>query len=225
MYDFFTSLVSSLSSILLSLYYATLRIDFVDDKNLLILKLKKSNFIVVIWHTFVEAAVLCLHSRDLVIYSDHPRTESYEKSISHIAREVGIKTIRSMGFDVVDASLGKQSAGILNFVKKIKAGRPALIAPDGPDGPIYRAKPGAVYMAKKTNSLLLPIGFSASKFITLPNWDDFVLPLPFSRVIMVVGKPLEIGLSLSAEEQKEQTEKLESVLDGLNLRALNLIET
>jgi lysophospholipid acyltransferase (LPLAT)-like uncharacterized protein len=218
-YQVFTNLAASLTTILVSLYSATLRIEVVGEENLLLLKLKGESFIVTVWHTFVEVAVLCLHSRDFVIYSDHPRTESYEKSGHHLAREVGIKTVNALGFDVLDASLEKQSVALLKFIRKIRRGAPALIAPDGPDGPIYKAKAGAVYIAQKTRSAILPVGFSFSRFITLRNWDDFVLPLPFSRIVMVVGDPMMIRGRLSGGELDESAARLEKRLDALCHRA------
>jgi hypothetical protein len=222
-YQVSTNLAASLTTILVSLYSATLRIDVVDEENMLLLKLKGESFVVTVWHTFVEAAVLCLHSRDLVIYTDHPRTESYENSRHHLVREVGIKTVNALGFDVLDASLEKQSVALLKFIKKIRRGAPALIAPDGPDGPIYRAKTGAVYIAQKTKSAILPVGFSFSRFITLRNWDDFALPLPFSRIVMVVGDPIMIKGRLSGVELDKSAARLEERLDALCHRASEIL--
>jgi hypothetical protein len=222
-YSTLTTFVASLSAILVSLYNATLRIEIIGEENLLLSRLKGDNIIVAVWHTFVEAAVLCLHSRNLVIYTDHPRNEDYERSLRHLSREVGIKTVSALGFDVLDASLEKQSSALLRFVRKVKKGNPALIAPDGPDGPVYRAKTGAVYIAQKTRSRVLPVGFSFSRFITLQNWDDFVLPLPFSRIVMLIGEPVAVEGRLTGAELEEHTASLERKLDDLCRRAGEII--
>jgi len=222
-YNLVTSFLALATTILVSIYNATLQIDIVGEENLLLLNLKGENFIVAVWHTFVEAAVLCLHSRNLVIYTDHPRRSSYEKSRRHISREVGLKTVSSLGFNVLDASLEKQSVALLKFVKMIKRGAPALIAPDGPDGPVYRAKAGAAYIAGKTKCRILPVGFAFSRFITLPNWDDFVLPLPFSRIVLVVGDPMEIDGRARGGELDASTGTLEERLDSLCHRAGGII--
>jgi lysophospholipid acyltransferase (LPLAT)-like uncharacterized protein len=63
------------------------------------------------------------------------------------------------------------------------------------------------------------VGFSFSRFITLRNWDDFVLPLPFSRIVMVVGDPMMIKGRLSGGELDERTARLEKRLDALCHRA------
>jgi hypothetical protein len=204
---------------LINLYHASLSIQIKGEENLLWLYLKSENFIAAVWHTYVQAAILCLHSRNLAIYSDHLRSEEYDKSLAHFSRDIGIKTSRALGFEVIDASLGKQSKAILNYIKLIRNGTPALIAPDGPQGPIYKAKPGTVYIAQKSESVILPIGFSASRFITLPNWDDMILPLPFSKIYMIIGEPIQMKLNQSAEEQLNVSLILEKTLDKLCIEA------
>ncbi|MBI3394998.1 MAG: hypothetical protein HY042_04110 [Spirochaetia bacterium] len=222
-YRFITSFVASISTVLLSIYQATLEFEVEGEDHIRILKARGKNYIASVWHTFVDAAVFCLHDRNLVIYSDHPRTPEYEKSWTHFVREIGLKTIRGLGFDVLDASLGKQSAGVLNFIKKIQNGSPALVAPDGPHGPIYEAKPGVIYMAKKADSVVLPIGVGFSRRIVGPNWDDFNLPLPFSRVAIVIGEPIEPAADMTDAQMTEHTKQMEAVLDKLCFRANEIL--
>ncbi len=222
-YRAITSLLSTISAILLSIYQSTLEYIIEGEDHLRLLRTQKKNHIVAIWHTFVDAAVFCLHHRNLCIYSDHPRTEEYENSLTHFMREIGLKTLRALGFEVVDASMGKQSAGIMNFIKKIQNGTPSLVAPDGPSGPIYEAKPGVVYMAVKANSCIVPIGVGFSRRITSSNWDDLSFPLPFSRVALVIGEPLQPSDDTSEASLAKQAKQLEEILDQLCFRANEIL--
>lgn len=222
-YRAITSLFASIGAILLSIYQSTLEIEIEGDEHLYLLRAKKKNHILAVWHTFVDAAVFSFHHRKLCIYSDHPRTEEYEKSFTHFVREIGLKTLKALGFDVLDASLGKQSAGIVNFIKKIQSGTPALVAPDGPHGPIYEAKPGVVYMAAKADSVVVPVGVGFSRRITGSNWDDFSFPLPFSKVTVVIGEPLVPENDLSDAALARQAAKLEKTLDDLCFRANEML--
>ncbi|WCL50896.1 lysophospholipid acyltransferase family protein [Leptospira sp. GIMC2001] len=223
LYRAITSLISSFAAILLSIYQSTLEFIIEGEDHLRILRTLRKNHIVAIWHTFVDGAVFCLHHRNLCIYSDHPRTKEYEQSVTHFVREIGLKTLRALGFDVLDASLGKQSAGIMNFIKKIQTGTPALIAPDGPSGPIYEAKPGVIYMAAKANSCIVPIGVGFSRRIVSSNWDDLSFPLPFSRVAFVVGEPIIPTSDLSEDSLAKQAKELEDTLDRLCFRANEIL--
>jgi hypothetical protein len=222
-YQSTTSLASGLSSILLTIYQATLDFAIEGDDHIRLLQAGRKNYIIAVWHSFVDAAIFCLHSRGVCIYSDHPRTRQYESSWTHYLREIGLKTIRGMGYEVLDASLGKQSQGIINFIKIIKEGTPALVAPDGPHGPIYEAKPGVIYMARKSGSVIVPVGMGFSRRVVGPNWDDFALPLPFSRVGLVVGEPIEPSAATDEASLATQARQMENRLDELCFRANDIV--
>jgi lysophospholipid acyltransferase (LPLAT)-like uncharacterized protein len=223
LYSQSTSIFASLASFLLSVYESTLEFIVEGDDHIRMLKGAGKNYICSVWHTFVDAAIFGLHHRGICIYSDHPRTREYEESLTHYTREIGLKVIRSFGYDVVDASLGRQSQGVINFIKAIQNGAPALVAPDGPHGPIYEAKPGVIYMARKAGAVVLPIGFGFSRRITGPNWDDFALPLPFSRVAMTIGEPIVPEADASEEGLARQGKAMEAELDRLCFRANDLV--
>ncbi|MCB1172830.1 MAG: hypothetical protein KDK39_04665 [Leptospiraceae bacterium] len=219
-----TSLLAMLASLVLALYHATLEIVVEGDDEIRLTRGQSSNFILAVWHTFVDAAAFGLHTHNLLIYSDHPRTKNYRRSIQNISREVGLKTLNNLGYEVLDASLGKQSQGIMNFIKAIRSGRPALVAPDGPSGPNYEAKPGVIYMARKSDSVVIPVGVGCNWRITGPNWDDFILPLPFARIALVYGKAITPSADTSEESLARQASEMERQLDELCFRARDLAE-
>ena len=83
-----------------------------------------------------------------------------------------------------------QARGVVHLVRAVKQGASTFINPDGPDGPPYVVKPGVVYIAQKTGARLLPAAaFTATKY-RLKRWDRYSVPLPFSRIAMVIGKPV-----------------------------------
>ncbi|HID64586.1 MAG TPA: hypothetical protein EYP49_17855 [Anaerolineae bacterium] len=88
------------------------------------------------------------------------------------------------------STLLSQARGVVRLVRAVKRGASTFINPDGPDGPPYVVKPGAVYIARKTGARLLPSGaFTATKY-TLKRWDRYCVPLPFSRIAIVMGEPV-----------------------------------
>lgn len=211
-----------MATLLLSIYQSTLEIVVEGDDHIRMLNARRQNYIVAVWHTFVDAAVFGLHGHGLLIYSDHPRTRKYSRSLTNFFRQIGLGTLQSLGYHVLDASVGKQSQGIINFIKKIRAGQPALIAPDGPHGPNYEAKPGVIYMARKSSSVVVPIGIGCSRRVVGPNWDDFVMPLPFSRVAIVVGAPIHPESDTGVDALARQAAQMEASLDQLCFRARDL---
>ncbi|MGH7996831.1 MAG: lysophospholipid acyltransferase family protein [Opitutaceae bacterium] len=71
------------------------------------------------------------------------------------------------------------------LVDAVKAGCDAGITPDGPRGPCYEFKAGALVVARATGApvILLSCGFSSGW--RLNSWDRFWLPRPFSRLHVV----------------------------------------
>ena len=68
------------------------------------------------------------------------------------------------------------------LIRTVKAGNDVGVTPDGSRGPKYQAKPGALLVARASRSPVLLLSFSYSCAIRLKSWDQFVIPLPFSKV-------------------------------------------
>jgi lysophospholipid acyltransferase (LPLAT)-like uncharacterized protein len=91
---------------------------------------------------------------------------------------------------------------------------PAL-TPDGPRGPVHEFKPGAVLLSQLTGKPILPVSVAASRSFRFRTWDQFELPLPFSRVVIAYGEPVRMPRGLDAESlarmQGEMARKLQDL--------------
>jgi lysophospholipid acyltransferase (LPLAT)-like uncharacterized protein len=100
---------------------------------------------------------------------------------------MGMRTIRGSS-----SRLGREAAAAL--VEVMRAGHHVGVTPDGPRGPCYDFKPGALIVARRARAPLLLIGGEFSSAWRLRTWDRFYLPLPFSRVRvrceMIAADPL-----------------------------------
>lgn len=91
---------------------------------------------------------------------------------------IGLQAVRGSS-----NNLGREAATAL--VGVMRAGGDVGITPDGPRGPIYQFKPGALIVARLTRTPLLLIGADFEAAWRLRKaWDGFYLPKPFSRVRM-----------------------------------------
>jgi lysophospholipid acyltransferase (LPLAT)-like uncharacterized protein len=90
--------------------------------------------------------------------------------------------------------------------------RKAATVVDGPRGPRYRVKKGMIMAAMLAEVPLLPIMVSAHPALTLKGtWDQTLIPLPFSRVIVSYGKPWQLrpgGGSLRLEGIRREVEQV-----------------
>ena len=89
----------------------------------------------------------------------------------------GLRTVRGSS-----SRLGREAASAL--VETLRLGHDIGVTPDGPRGPCYDMKPGAVIVARRTRAPMLLIGGEFSSAWRLRSWDRFFLPKPFSRVRM-----------------------------------------
>lgn len=89
----------------------------------------------------------------------------------------GLGTVRGSS-----SRMGREAATAL--VEMLRDGYDVGITPDGPRGPCYDVKPGAVIVARRTRAPLLLVGGEFTAAWRLGSWDRFYIPVPFSRVRM-----------------------------------------
>ena len=68
------------------------------------------------------------------------------------------------------------------LIRAVKNGNDAGVTPDGSRGPKYQAKTGAIFVARASKSPIVLLSFTYTWCIRLKSWDQFVIPLPFSKV-------------------------------------------
>jgi lysophospholipid acyltransferase (LPLAT)-like uncharacterized protein len=78
-----------------------------------------------------------------------------------------------------------------------------FITPDGPKGPRFEFKGGAIALAQLSGVPVVPIAFAAKRAWIMRTWDKFVLPWPFTRVVLQVGEPFMPPRKASAEEMQQ----------------------
>ncbi len=138
----------------------------------------------------------------------------------HIATEA----LELYGFENVRGSSNKDSVrSLVKMVKYIKNGYSGGFAVDGPKGPIYKSKPGAVYVAKKAGIEIVPLGVACSrKWVFEKSWDKFQIPKPFAKVVYIIGEPITVPENV---EMDEYTEFIDQKIKEVNVRAEDLLYT
>ena len=93
------------------------------------------------------------------------------------------------------------------------------ITPDGPRGPAFKLKAGAVITAKKSGLplVLLGIGFKGKKL--LKSWDAFQVPFFFTRANVVFSDPIYVKHKLSYDDTSKIIESCEMQLCMLQAEA------
>lgn len=111
-----------------------------------------------------------------------------------VSGEVPAAMARSWGASVVRGSPTRTGGQALRdmYLTVSKERVSPVITVDGPKGPAEVVKIGAVLLARLTRSPMIPMAYGASSAKLWNSWDRFMVPRPFSRVVIVVGEPLRV---------------------------------
>jgi lysophospholipid acyltransferase (LPLAT)-like uncharacterized protein len=107
--------------------------------------------------------------------------------------EVPGRLARAWGAEVIRGSANqKGQSGTLalrDMQQMMKRGYSVVTTADGPQGPIYEFKAGAILTSRIGGAPIIPMACAASSAWYLDRWDKFMIPKPFARVVIAVGEP------------------------------------
>ena len=153
-------------------------------------------------------ATYYFRNRGIVVMTSQNRDGEY------IAR-----VIERFGYGAARGSSTRGSHGAtVEALRSLNMGKDVGIAIDGPRGPRYVAKRGAAYLAKKSGCPVLPFCVSAERKWITHSWDHFQFPKPFSRAVVLMGKPTYVGRNCSEEEMHTLEAQIQNSLDELRIR-------
>ena len=104
--------------------------------------------------------------------------------------ELGAMMVRRIGGSVIRGSSSHTGARALRdyYQALARDNVSPVLTPDGPRGPRFKFKPGAILLAQMSGRPMLPMAYAASR-AWLVKWDKFVIPWPFARICIAIGKP------------------------------------
>jgi lysophospholipid acyltransferase (LPLAT)-like uncharacterized protein len=89
----------------------------------------------------------------------------------------------------------------------------AVVAVDGPRGPIYKVKQGVVLLAKQTGLPILPVAVEINKaFCISKSWNKALIPKPFSTVNIHFGNVIKVAKDIERNKIDEISLVLEKEL-------------
>jgi lysophospholipid acyltransferase (LPLAT)-like uncharacterized protein len=168
--------------------------------------------ILAVWHSRILPGVVFFKRRGIVVMV----SENFDGEwITRIIQRFGYRTARG------STSRGGARA-LARLRREMLAGHPAAFTVDGPRGPALVAQPGAVWLAKMTGHPILPFHVEAARAWRFRSWDRGEIPKPFSRVVMAIGRPLDVPGDADTAGIEEKRQELEAALLGLMSRARSL---
>ena len=174
-------------------------------------KLKRNNapFMFVLWHGRILIPIY-IHRNEGITSMVSLHTDG--EMIAQIVHKLGFRTVRGSS-----TRGGKQA--FHSMVDVLNQGGVGAIMPDGPRGPRHHLKPGTLYIAQQTGAYLLPMSFAAKRKIQFSSWDRFVLPLPFSKSVVIYGKPIQVPKDASQQQLEQLRKSFENAMIQLEKKA------
>jgi lysophospholipid acyltransferase (LPLAT)-like uncharacterized protein len=124
------------------------------------------------------------------------------------------RIIHKFGFTAVRGSSSRNAVGaLLGLRRALEEGWTVAFTLDGPRGPRHRVKPGPVALARASGPALTTFHAAVDKAVVLNSWDRLVIPLPFARVLVRVGKLIRVPVDARDEDLERYTAELQATLD------------
>lgn len=189
----------------------SLRIEVIGMDNYRALRTNGTPVIFVMWH-----------SRLLMFFRHSARLRVATLVSPGRDGEIGARIAGRLGINMVRGNSDNSPVASVKILRNIliQGGDIGLFA-DGPLGPAQKLKPGILFLARSVNnSQILPAGADANWKITFRgSWDNFVLPLPFSRVVLTCGEPIGIPADTHKQEFHEIIDSIERQINELQERS------
>jgi lysophospholipid acyltransferase (LPLAT)-like uncharacterized protein len=187
---------------LIKFLQVTMRIEEVNGKGVRGFWERGGNVIGAFWHGRLLMTPLVYGGEGLKILTSR-----------HRDGELITRTVRHFGLETVRGSSTKGGiAGIKGLARALQEGYDVAIAPNGPRGPRHKVQSGVMQLARMSGRPIFPFTFSASRRKVLATWDQFLIPLPFSRGVFIWGDPIWVGPTAGKKEMETKAALLEKIL-------------
>ncbi|MEO8041847.1 MAG: lysophospholipid acyltransferase family protein [Acidobacteriota bacterium] len=158
-----------------------------------------------LWHDRIFGGTFFLRDRGIVVITSQSLDGEY---IARFLKRFGFGTIRG------SSSRGGVKA-LVEMIRYMGRGLSMAFTVDGPRGPRYVAKTGAILLAKKTGNPIVPFSVDCSSYWTVKSWDRMHIPKPFTRARFVIAEPIYVPHDIDALEVENKQLELQQALDSL----------
>ena len=190
------------------LLMASWRTSLVDEAG--ILREGSQPLIFCCWHNRLALSMVAYQR-----YAAKHRTAKTLVAMISASRDGGFLSEVLKRFEVLavrGSSSRRGQQAFLEASRWIEKGHDVAITPDGPRGPRYVAKEGAVSLSQITGVPIVPVEIRIHGKARLRSWDAFQIPLPFARCHLRFCEPIYVDRNTSGEQREEIRKTIEQKL-------------
>jgi lysophospholipid acyltransferase (LPLAT)-like uncharacterized protein len=134
--------------------------------------------------------------------------------------ELITRILEMFGFHAVRGSSSRGAReGLLGLKQVIESGKPAIFTADGPRGPIYQTKMGPINLAQMTGARIGCFHLEPERAWVMRSWDHFLVPKPFTRIVVSWAQWTYVPSDLPAEEFETKRMELNAAIERARLNA------
>ncbi len=194
---------------LVDLLCRSLRIELINAKAIDKFERENVNYVLAFWHGTMLLPWFLNRNKNFAGLTSKSKDGDL---LAKILKKWKYKVLRGSSSEGGNVALGL----MVDFAKN---GYSIAITPDGPKGPPFKLKAGAVVAAKKAGLPLVLVGIGFKKKRLLKSWDSFQIPKFFTRANVVYSNPIFVGPDMGREEISKVIEKCENQLIELQRKA------
>ena len=187
----------------------SIKIIKVNDEHINKLEQQNKNYVLAFWHGTMLLPWYLHGGRNFVALIS--RSED---------GDLLAKILETWDYKVVRGSSSKGGGDALKIMVDYAIDNYSIaVTPDGPRGPAYKIKPGAVVTSKKSKVPLVLAGVGFSKKKKLKSWDRFEVPYFFSKAKIIYSDPFYVDDNLTFDETSAKLQECETKLNELQAQA------
>jgi lysophospholipid acyltransferase (LPLAT)-like uncharacterized protein len=157
------------------------------------------------WHDRIFASTYFFRHRGISVMSSHSKDGEYT---AHFIQRLGYRPIRG-------SSTRGAVGALVEMIRRMRQGGPMAFSVDGPKGPRYEAKAGAVHLAKKTGNPIMPFVVELRQYWTVGSWDLLQIPVPFTRARLTIAESIYVAPDSTDEDVEKKLAELQVSLDAM----------
>ncbi len=185
---------------LMELIYMTCRVTYVEGKEIRDdILLRRRPVIFIFWHNRIFMAAIYL-KRTFFDKGVHLTVLISQSNDGEAIANV----VERWGGDVARGSSSRGGKEALTMLSHALGRRKSsvVMTPDGPRGPMYVFQAGAIVASQLTQTELVPVCISPRRFWRLNSWDGFLIPKPFTELLVSI-QPSETEPRKQSEAERE----------------------
>ncbi|MBS3741844.1 MAG: lysophospholipid acyltransferase family protein [Candidatus Cloacimonetes bacterium] len=185
-------IVQNLGPLLIKCLIGSLKIKFYNKIYLHRIREKYGNVIFAFWH-----------NRMLTLSYAHRGENIYIIISEHTDGEYIARAIHKLGFNSIRGSSTRGGIKALKNAIRISKKNDIAITPDGPRGPKESVREGVIYLSYKTGKPIIPVTCDSKNKWVLNSWDNFIIPIPFSKTRVAYGNAIFVRNKTDIAEKKK----------------------